>query len=71
MKDISGIQIDNNEAISMGWLSLEDAIGFISNNMTRLPYDEELAQQYKEIFERLKKYISPELSYDDTKSIDQ
>ena len=71
MKDISGIQIDNNEAINMGWLSLEDAIGFISNNMTRLPYDEELAQQYREIFERLKKYISPELSYDDTKSIDQ
>ena len=69
MKDISSIQIDNNEAISMGWLNIDDAISFISNNMTRLPYNEQLEQQYKEIFERLKKYISPELSHDDTKSI--
>ena len=71
MKDISGIQIDNNEAISMGWLSLEDAIGFISNNMTRIPYDEELEHQYKEIFEGLKSYISPELKRDDVKDISQ
>jgi len=41
MKDISKIQIDNNEAISMGWLNLEDTLGFISNNMTRIPYKEE------------------------------
>ena len=62
MKDISGIQIDNNEAISMGWLSLEDTIGFISNNMTRIPYDEELQQQYKEIFERLKEFVTPTIN---------
>ena len=59
MKDISEIKIDNNEAISMGWLSLEDAIGFISNNMTRIPYDEELEHQYTEIFGKLKEFISP------------
>ena len=64
MKDISGIQIDNNEAISMGWLSLEDTIGFISNNMTRIPYDEELQQQYKEIFERLKEFVTPTINKD-------
>ena len=62
MKEISGIQIDNNEAISMGWLSLEDAIGFISNNMTRIPYNKELEQQYIEIFERLKVFINPTIN---------
>lgn len=65
MKDISSIQIDNNEAISMGWLSLEDAIGFISNNMTRIPYNKELQKEYNEIFDNLKKYIYPELSYNE------
>ena len=64
MKDISSIQIDNEEAISIGWLSLEDAIGFITNNMTRIPYAEELEQQYKEIFEGLKQYISPSIKID-------
>ena len=64
MKDISKIQIDNNEAISMGWLSLEDSIGFISNNMTRIPYDENLKQQYKEIFGKLKEFISPTINND-------
>ena len=64
MKDISGIQIDNNEAISMGWLSLEDSIGFISNNMTRIPYDNELEHQYIEIFEKLKEFISPTINKD-------
>ena len=58
MKDISKIQIDNNEAISMGWLNIDDAIHFISNNMTRLPYNEELATEYNEIFENLKNYIN-------------
>lgn len=64
MKDISGIQIDNNEAVSMGWLSLEDTIGFISNNMTRIPYDNELEHQYIEIFEKLKEFISPTINKD-------
>lgn len=64
MKEISGIQIDNNEAISMGWLSLEDAIGFISNNMTRIPYDAELKHQYEEIFGQLKEFICPTIDKD-------
>ena len=29
MKDIGCIQVDNKEAISIGWLNLEDTIGFI------------------------------------------
>ena len=62
MREIAGIQIDNNEAVSMGWLSLEDAIGFISNNMTRLPYNEQLEQEYNRIFANLKCYIYPELN---------
>lgn len=57
MKDISKIQIDNDEAISMGWLNFEDTIGFISNNMTRIPYDEGLKEVYNEIFERLNDYM--------------
>jgi len=61
MKDISKIQIDNNEAISMGWLNLEDTLGFISNNMTRIPYEEELKEQYNIIFDNLKKYVYYEL----------
>ena len=64
LKNISRIQIDNNEAISIRWVSLEDAIGFISNNMTRIPYDEELQQQYKEIFERLKEFVTPTINKD-------
>ena len=59
MKDISEIQIDNNEAISMGWLSIEDTIGFISNNMTRIPYEEELSEEYNRIFQNLIEYINP------------
>lgn len=65
MKDISSINIDNREAISMGWLNLEDAVGFISNNMTRIPYDEGLALEYTKIFDNLKAYMYPELNYDE------
>lgn len=64
MQDISKIQIDNNEAVSIGWLNLEDTIGFISNNMTRIPYDKKLEKQYNQIFENLKQYIYPELKKD-------
>ena len=60
MKDISNIQIDNNEAISMGWLNIDDAISFISNNMTRLPYNEQLEEGYNKIFSNLKHYIYSE-----------
>ena len=62
MKDISKIQIDNNEAISIGWLNLEDTIGFISNNMTRIPYNEELEKEYSKIFENLEQYICRQLN---------
>ena len=62
MREIAGIQIDNNEAISMGWLSMEDAIGFITNNMTRIPYNDQLEPDYNIIFENLKCYIYPELN---------
>ena len=59
MKDISKIQVDNEEAISMGWLSLEDAVAFISNNMTRIPYEETLKEEYDKIFQNLREYINP------------
>ena len=65
MKDTSSINIDNNEAISMGWLNLDDTVKFISNNMTRIPYDESLIQEYDVIFDNLKSYIYPELNYDE------
>lgn len=63
MNDINGIQVDNIEAVSMGWLNLEDTIGFVSNNMTRIPYDEKLAKDYMKIFENLKLYMYPELKH--------
>ena len=59
MKDIGAIKIDNREAISMGWLNLEDTIGFISNNMTRIPYDENLKKSYNELFKNLEQYMYP------------
>lgn len=67
MKDINSISIDNEEAISIGWLNLEDTIGFISNNMTRIPYDEELSESYNEIFKNLKNYMHPELNYNEVR----
>ena len=67
MKDTSPINIDNREAISMGWLNLEDTVGFISNNMTRIPYDEKLASDYVKIFDNLKSYMYPELVDKQTK----
>ena len=65
VKDISLINIDNREAINMGWLNLEDAVGFISNNMTRIPYEKELEENYNKIFENLKNYMYYELNYDE------
>lgn len=57
MKDIANIQIDGREVIQKGWLDYDDAVGFISNSMTRLPYDANLAPQYSGIFEKLKSYM--------------
>ncbi len=57
MRDINKIKIDNVEAISMGFLDFEDAVGFIQNSMTRMPYEEELENQYSPIFQRLQEYM--------------
>lgn len=57
MRDISKIQIDGREVIQKGWLNFDDAIGFISNSMTRLPYDKNLAPQYSAVFEKLNSYM--------------
>lgn len=62
INDISKIKVDNQEAVSIGWLNLEDTVGFISNNMTRIPYEEELKEDYIKIFDNLKRYIYPELN---------
>ena len=64
MKDVSKIQIDNNEAVSIGWLNIEDTLGFITNNMTRIPYDKCLEKEYEDIFNNLKQYIYPELKHE-------
>lgn len=69
MHDVSKIQVDNKEAISMGWLNFEDTLGFISNNMTRIPYEHELKEQYEEIFENLKKYMYTQLNQTQNKQI--
>jgi len=71
LRDISKIQVDNIEAVSIGWLNLEDTLGFISNNMTRIPYEKELAKDYRKIFYNLKSYIYPELSKDMNKQKDK
>lgn len=57
MRDTSMIKIDNKEAINIGWLNIEDTIGFIQNSMTRMPYEENLEKQYSEIFDNLKLFI--------------
>ena len=57
MQDISNIQIDGKEAIQKGWLIYDDAVGFIANSMTRMPYDSTLAPQYSAIFEKLNSYM--------------
>ena len=67
MRDISGIKVDHREAADIGWLSLEDTIAFISNNMTRIPYEESMAKSYQEIFENLKNYLYPELGNQEVK----
>jgi isopentenyldiphosphate isomerase len=57
MSDISKISIDHKEAISMGWLNYEDAIAFIENSMTRMPYESSLKPQYDDIFSKLSDYM--------------
>ena len=57
IKDKNQVNIDGIEAISRGWLNFEDSIGFISNSMTRLPYDENLKESYRPIFEAQKRFM--------------
>lgn len=54
-KDV--ISIDGVEAINKGWLNFEDSVGFISNSMTRLPYEEGLVDKYNVIFNALKSFM--------------
>lgn len=54
------VSTDGREAISKGWLDYEDAIGFISNSMTRLPYEQGLAKKYEQIFEKLRTFMNLE-----------
>ena len=63
LMDSSIISLDGREAISMGWLNFEDSIGFIKNNMTRIPYEESLEKYYNPIFEKLEKYIYPNKNF--------
>ena len=62
IRDVSKIQVDNVEAVSIGWLNLEDTLGFVTNNMTRIPYEQEMKKDYIKIFDNLKKYIYPEIN---------
>ena len=58
IKDANEISIDNKEVVRYGFLSLEDAIGFIQNSMTRIPYEDNLKDSFEPIFENLKKFIN-------------
>ncbi len=55
--DINLIKIDHKEAISKGFLNYDDAVGFVENSMTRMPYEEKLKPQYDAIFEELRDYM--------------
>ena len=59
------INIDGLEAISTGWLNFEDSIGFISNSMTRLPYEKGVEENYRPIFEALKSFMGLEKYHKD------
>lgn len=57
IRDLENIKIDNKEVVKYGWLSLEDAKGFIENSMTRMPYEEFLKGAYDQIFDKLEKFV--------------
>lgn len=60
LQDIHEVNIDNNEVIRCAWLSEKDAISFIKNSMTRIPYEKELEKPFEKIFERLSSFIKGE-----------
>ncbi len=62
LDDISMINIDNVEVVRYAWLSRDDAIEFIKNSMTKMPYDESLKVQYDWIFEKLDNYMNRDKS---------
>lgn len=51
------IQIDHQEVVRYGWLSMEDTRGFIENSMTRMPYEPNLKTDYDQIFDELQNFI--------------
>lgn len=55
--DLSQINIDNDEVVRYAWLPRREAIGFIENSMTRMPYEESLKKQYDIIFHMLDKLM--------------
>ena len=65
IKNKDTINIDGLEAISTGWLNFEDSIGFISNSMTRLPYEKGVEENYRPIFEALKSFMGLEKDHKD------
>ena len=58
VKNQSEIAIDGREAINKGWLNYDDSIGFISNSMTRLPYENSLVENYDAIFDKLRTFMN-------------
>ena len=58
VKNQSEIAIDGREAINKGWLNYDDSIGFISNSMTRLPYENSLVEKYDAIFDKLRTFMN-------------
>ena len=58
VKNQSEIAIDGREAINKGWLNYDDSIGFISNSMTRLPYENSLVEKYAAIFDKLRTFMN-------------
>lgn len=58
VKNQSEIAIDRREAINKGWLNYDDSIGFISNSMTRLPYENSLVEKYDAIFDKLRTFMN-------------
>jgi 8-oxo-dGTP pyrophosphatase MutT (NUDIX family) len=57
IEDISQIIIDENETVGIEWKDFDETINCIKNKETRIPYDEEMKNQYELIFDNLKKYI--------------
>ncbi len=58
VKSQSEVAIDGREAISKAWLNYDDSVGFISNSMTRLPYENSLVEKYDAIFDKLRAFMN-------------